>query len=108
MKITFYIFPYRARLKMIQFNVPLSNDRCTLQEQQQLCAALQETKALLEEQLSDARARSSSIRELEKENLLLRHKIIDVDAVGGATLVSQMVFCSSIAVITSMRVLVLY
>lgn len=54
--------------------------RTQLKEQQQLCAALQETKALLEEQLSDARARSSSIRELEKENLLLRHKIIDVDA----------------------------
>uniref|UniRef100_A0AAV2MJK6 HOOK N-terminal domain-containing protein n=2 Tax=Knipowitschia caucasica TaxID=637954 RepID=A0AAV2MJK6_KNICA len=53
--------------------------RTQLKEQQQLCAALQETKALLEEQLCDARARCSSIRELEKENLLLRHKITDIE-----------------------------
>lgn len=53
-----------------------------LQEQQQLCAALQETKALLEEQLADARARCSSLRELERDNLLLRQRIIDVEAVG--------------------------
>lgn len=53
-----------------------------LQEQQQLCAALQETKALLEEQLADARTRCSSLRELERDNLLLRQEIIDVEAVG--------------------------
>ena len=53
-----------------------------LQEQQQLCAALQETKALLEEQLVDARARCSLLRELERDNLLLRQRIIDVEAVG--------------------------
>ncbi|XP_072293768.1 coiled-coil domain containing 88A isoform X2 [Eucyclogobius newberryi] len=54
--------------------------RTQLKEQQQLCAALQETKALLEEQLSDARARCSSIRDLEKENLLLRHKMTNVES----------------------------
>lgn len=56
--------------------------RRPLQEQQQLCAALQETKALLEEQLADARGRCSSLRELERENLLLRQRLIDVEAVG--------------------------
>ncbi|KAK7922429.1 hypothetical protein WMY93_009331 [Mugilogobius chulae] len=54
--------------------------RTQLKEQQQLCAALQETKALLEEQLSDARARCSSVRDLEKENLLLRHKMANLEA----------------------------
>ncbi|XP_044061105.1 coiled-coil domain containing 88A isoform X2 [Siniperca chuatsi] len=54
--------------------------RTQLKEQQQLCAALQETKALLEEQLADARARCSSLRELERDNLLLRQRIIDVEA----------------------------
>ncbi|KAM9356819.1 coiled-coil domain containing 88A [Symphorus nematophorus] len=54
--------------------------RTQLKEQQQLCAALQETKALLEEQLTDARARCSTLRELEKDNLLLRQRIIDVEA----------------------------
>lgn len=54
-----------------------------LQEQQQLCAALQETKALLEEQLADARTRCSSLRDLERDNLLLRQTIMDVEAVGG-------------------------
>lgn len=53
-----------------------------MQEQQQLCAALQETKALLEEQLADARMRCSSLRDLERDNLLLRQTIIDVEAVG--------------------------
>ncbi|XP_008292576.1 coiled-coil domain containing 88A [Stegastes partitus] len=54
--------------------------RTQLKEQQQLCAALQETKTLLEEQLADARARCSSLRELERDNLLLRHRIMDVEA----------------------------
>ncbi|KAM9849461.1 coiled-coil domain containing 88A isoform 2-T2 [Aulostomus maculatus] len=54
--------------------------RTQLKEQQQLCAALQETKVLLEEQLADARARCSSLRELERDNLLLRQRIIDVEA----------------------------
>ncbi|XP_056295947.1 coiled-coil domain containing 88A isoform X2 [Pseudoliparis swirei] len=54
--------------------------RTQLKEQQQLCAALQETKVLLEEQLADARARCSSIRELERDNLLLRHRTIDMEA----------------------------
>ncbi|XP_037833432.1 coiled-coil domain containing 88A isoform X2 [Kryptolebias marmoratus] len=54
--------------------------RTQLKEQQQLCAALQETKTLLEEQLADARARCSSLRELEKDNLLLRQRIMDVEA----------------------------
>uniref|UniRef100_UPI0037E75812 coiled-coil domain containing 88A n=1 Tax=Semicossyphus pulcher TaxID=241346 RepID=UPI0037E75812 len=54
--------------------------RTQLKEQQQLCAALQETKALLEEQLADARARCSSLRELERDNLLLRQRLTDVEA----------------------------
>ncbi|XP_029021047.1 coiled-coil domain containing 88A [Betta splendens] len=54
--------------------------RTQLKEQQQLCAALQETKALLEEQLADARTRCSTLRELERDNLLLRHKVMDVEA----------------------------
>ncbi|XP_071385283.1 coiled-coil domain containing 88A [Centroberyx affinis] len=54
--------------------------RTQLKEQQQLCAALQETKALLEQQLADARARCSSLRELERDNLLLRQAIIDLEA----------------------------
>lgn len=54
-----------------------------MQEQQQLCAALQETKALLEEQLADARTRCSSLRDLERDNLLLGQTIMDVEAVGG-------------------------
>ncbi|KAM7000797.1 coiled-coil domain containing 88A [Tautogolabrus adspersus] len=54
--------------------------RTQLKEQQQLCVALQETKSLLEEQLADARTRCSSLRELERDNLLLRQRIIDVDA----------------------------
>lgn len=58
---------------------------CAVQEQQQLCAALQETKAFLEEQLADARARCSSAREVERDNLLLRQRIIDVEAVGVIT-----------------------
>ncbi|KAL6117368.1 uncharacterized protein ACO6RY_15168 [Pungitius sinensis] len=53
--------------------------RTQLKEQQQLCAALQETKVLLEEQLADARARCTSLRELERDNILLRHRIIDVE-----------------------------
>lgn len=53
-----------------------------LQEEQQQCTALQETKALLEEQLADARGRCSSLRELERDNLLLRHRVIDAEAVG--------------------------
>ncbi|KAF7657965.1 hypothetical protein LDENG_00019530 [Lucifuga dentata] len=54
--------------------------RTQLKEQQQLCAALQETKALLEEQLMDARKRCSSVRELERDNLLLHKRIMDVEA----------------------------
>ncbi|XP_041799953.1 coiled-coil domain containing 88A isoform X2 [Chelmon rostratus] len=54
--------------------------RTQLKEQQQLCAALQETKALLEAQLADARARCSSLRELERDNLLLRQRIMEVEA----------------------------
>ncbi|XP_027865293.1 coiled-coil domain containing 88A [Xiphophorus couchianus] len=54
--------------------------RTQLKEQQHLCSALQETKSLLEEQLADSRARCSSIRELEKDNLLLRQRIMDVEA----------------------------
>lgn len=55
---------------------------CPLQEQQQLCVALQETRALLEEQLSDARARCSCLRELERDNLLLRQRLMDMEGVG--------------------------
>ncbi|XP_069550585.1 coiled-coil domain containing 88A isoform X1 [Brachyistius frenatus] len=54
--------------------------RTQLKEQQQLCAALQETKSLLEEQLADARARCSSLRELERDNLLLRQRIMEVES----------------------------
>ncbi|XP_034037298.1 LOW QUALITY PROTEIN: girdin [Thalassophryne amazonica] len=53
--------------------------RQQLKEQMQLCAALQETKALLEEQLKDARTRCSSLRELERDNLLLRQQIINLE-----------------------------
>ncbi|XP_047441386.1 coiled-coil domain containing 88A [Mugil cephalus] len=53
--------------------------RTQLKEQQQLCAALQETKSLLEGQLADARARCSLLRELERDNLLLRQKIMHVE-----------------------------
>lgn len=52
-----------------------------LQEQQQYCASLQENKALLDEQLADARARCTALRELEKENLLFRHKLVDLESV---------------------------
>ncbi|XP_061786433.1 coiled-coil domain containing 88A isoform X1 [Nerophis lumbriciformis] len=58
----------------------LEMTRTQLKEQQQLCAALQETKGLLEGQLADARARCSSLRELEKDNLLLRQRMMDVEA----------------------------
>ncbi|XP_076015657.1 coiled-coil domain containing 88A isoform X2 [Genypterus blacodes] len=54
--------------------------RTQLKEQQQLCVALQETKALLEEQLTDARRRCSSLRELERDNLLLRQRVIGLEA----------------------------
>ncbi|XP_060784059.1 coiled-coil domain containing 88A isoform X2 [Neoarius graeffei] len=54
--------------------------RTQLKEQQQYCASLQENKALLEEQLEDARARCSALRELEKDNLLLRQKLMDMEA----------------------------
>ncbi|XP_053487045.1 coiled-coil domain containing 88A [Ictalurus furcatus] len=54
--------------------------RTQLKEQQQYCASLQENKALLEEQLDDARARCSVLRELEKDNLLLRQKLMDMEA----------------------------
>ncbi|TSK28113.1 Girdin [Bagarius yarrelli] len=54
--------------------------RTQLKEQQQYCASLQENKALLEEQLDDARLRCSALRELEKDNLLLRHKLMDMEA----------------------------
>ncbi|XP_066505286.1 coiled-coil domain containing 88A [Hoplias malabaricus] len=53
--------------------------RTQLKEQQQYCASLQENRALLEEQLADARARCSALRELEKENLLLRQKLMDME-----------------------------
>ncbi|XP_010896641.2 girdin isoform X1 [Esox lucius] len=53
--------------------------RTQLKEQQQLCMALQETRALLEEQLADARQRCSSLRELERDNLLLRQRVIDLE-----------------------------
>ncbi|KAG9272472.1 girdin-like [Astyanax mexicanus] len=53
--------------------------RTQLKEQQQYCASLQENKALLEEQLADARARCSALRELEKDNLLLRQKLMDME-----------------------------
>lgn len=52
-----------------------------LQEQQQYCASLQENKALLDEQLADARARCTALRELEKENLLLRQKLVNMEGV---------------------------
>ncbi|XP_036404235.1 coiled-coil domain containing 88A [Megalops cyprinoides] len=53
--------------------------RTQLQEQQQYCATLQETRALLEEQLGEVRARCSSLRELERDNLLLRQRLIDLE-----------------------------
>ncbi|XP_064182210.1 coiled-coil domain containing 88A [Anguilla rostrata] len=53
--------------------------RTQLQEQQQYCATLQETRALLEEQLGEVRARCSSLRELERDNLLLRQRVIDLE-----------------------------
>nr|XP_055034436.1 coiled-coil domain containing 88A [Misgurnus anguillicaudatus] len=54
--------------------------RTQLKEQQQYCASLQENKALLEEQLADARTRCTALRELEKENLLLRQKLVDMES----------------------------
>ncbi|KAM8848959.1 coiled-coil domain containing 88A isoform 1-T1 [Synchiropus picturatus] len=54
--------------------------RTQLKEQQQLCATLHETKVLLEEQLADSRARCTSLRELERDNLLLRQRLMDVEA----------------------------
>ncbi|XP_074504740.1 coiled-coil domain containing 88A [Sebastes fasciatus] len=54
--------------------------RTQLKEQQHLCASLQETKVLLEQQLANARARCSSLRELERDNLLLRQRIVHVEA----------------------------
>ncbi|KAK3535876.1 hypothetical protein QTP70_021175 [Hemibagrus guttatus] len=54
--------------------------RTQLKEQQQYCASLQENKALLEEQLDDTRARCSALRELEKDNLLLRQKLMHMEA----------------------------
>ncbi|KAM9795033.1 coiled-coil domain containing 88A [Neosynchiropus ocellatus] len=54
--------------------------RTQLKEQQQLCATLHETKVLLEEQLADSRARCTSLRELERDNLLLRQRVMDVEA----------------------------
>ncbi|KTG31287.1 hypothetical protein cypCar_00036345, partial [Cyprinus carpio] len=53
--------------------------RTQLKEQQQYCASLQENKALLDEQLADSRARCTALRELEKENLLLRQKLVDME-----------------------------
>ncbi|XP_028816478.1 coiled-coil domain containing 88A isoform X2 [Denticeps clupeoides] len=53
--------------------------RTQLKEQQQYCTTLQENKALLEEQLTDARTRCSALRELEWDNLLLRQKILEVE-----------------------------
>ncbi|KAJ8337988.1 hypothetical protein SKAU_G00369540 [Synaphobranchus kaupii] len=53
--------------------------RTQLQEQQQYCATLQETRALLEEQLGEVRARCSSLRELERDNLLLRQRVVDLE-----------------------------
>ncbi|XP_028314524.1 coiled-coil domain containing 88A isoform X2 [Gouania willdenowi] len=64
----------KQRLRSLEFT------RTQLKEQQQLCMALQETKSLLEEQLGDARGRCSLLRELERDNLLLRQKLIDVEA----------------------------
>ncbi|GAA6064877.1 coiled-coil domain containing 88A isoform X1 [Tachysurus ichikawai] len=54
--------------------------RTQLKEQQEYCASLQENRALLEEQLDDTRARCSALRELEKDNLLLRQKLMDMEA----------------------------
>uniref|UniRef100_A0A672MUX2 Girdin-like n=1 Tax=Sinocyclocheilus grahami TaxID=75366 RepID=A0A672MUX2_SINGR len=54
--------------------------RTQLKEQQQYCASLQENKALLDEQLADSRARCTALRELEKENLLLRQKLVDMES----------------------------
>lgn len=51
------------------------------QEQQQYCTTLQENKALLDEQLADARARCSALRELERDNFLLRQKLMDLEGV---------------------------
>ncbi|XP_076148369.1 coiled-coil domain containing 88A isoform X1 [Alosa pseudoharengus] len=53
--------------------------RTQLKEQQQYCTSLQENKALLEEQLADARARCSALRELERDNFLLRQKLMDLE-----------------------------
>ncbi|XP_031442766.1 coiled-coil domain containing 88A isoform X2 [Clupea harengus] len=53
--------------------------RTQLKEQQQYCTTLQENKALLDEQLADARARCSALRELERDNFLLRQKLMDLE-----------------------------
>ncbi|KAM6953338.1 LOW QUALITY PROTEIN: coiled-coil domain containing 88A [Aplochiton taeniatus] len=63
----------KHKLRSLEFT------RTQLKEQQQLCLALQETRALLEEQLRDARARCSLLRELERDNLLLRQRLVDLE-----------------------------
>ncbi|CAL8328026.1 unnamed protein product [Gadus morhua 'NCC'] len=54
--------------------------RTQLKEQQQQCGALQETQLLLEEQLKEARERCSTLRELRRDNLLLRQNVVELAA----------------------------
>ncbi|XP_057204958.1 coiled-coil domain containing 88A [Triplophysa rosa] len=77
-----------ARVEQLQVDLKNSTHRLRsmelyrtqLKEQQQYCVSLQENKALLEEQLGNARARCTALRELEKENLLLRQKLVHMES----------------------------
>ncbi|XP_066574965.1 coiled-coil domain containing 88A isoform X2 [Amia ocellicauda] len=53
--------------------------RTRLEEQGQYNQSLQETRALLEGQLAEARARCARVRELDRENLLLRQRVTDLE-----------------------------
>lgn len=53
-----------------------------LQELREDNIILIETKAMLEEQLTAARARGDKVHELEKENLQLKSKLHDLELVG--------------------------
>lgn len=54
---------------------------CVMQELREDNLTLMETKVLLEEQLSASRGRCDKLHTLEKDNLLLRAKIHDLEMV---------------------------
>lgn len=65
-------------------STPLSDDPLSVSVPQELREdniILIETKAMLEEQLTAARARGDKVHELEKENLQLKSKLHDLELV---------------------------